>query len=74
MDAPQARGLRLHTKWRQEFLHRGRLVDVLAEDYLVGISEILHPRRNVDGLPEIVEPVVQSDGNRRALVHPDLQK
>ena len=39
-----------------------------------GVGEALHPRRDVDGLAEVVEPVVERDREARPLVNADLDQ
>src|SRR6185436_16405737 len=45
----------------------------LGNVYLIGPGEMLDAGSDVDGLAEIVEALVQRDGDRRALVDTDLQ-
>ena len=54
-------------------LHALRRIGILGNKNLVRIGELLHARRDVDGLAEIIEPFVQCHRNRRALVDPDLE-
>jgi hypothetical protein len=49
------------------------IVHVAGEADLVALGEALHPRRDIDGLAEIVEPVVEGDGDRDAAMDPGLE-
>ena len=73
LHASKLRCSRLDRKTRQFVANARRLVDVLADKNLVGVGKILHARGDVHCLPEIIEPLVQRDRDRRALVDADLQ-
>ena len=44
--------------WRQQVSDPGRGIHLLGEADLVAFGEVFDPRGDVDGLAEVVEPVV----------------
>ena len=73
LHASKLRRSRLDCEGLEFVANARRLVDVLADENLVGVGKVLHTRSDVHGLPEIIQPIIQGDGDRRALVHADLQ-
>jgi hypothetical protein len=48
-------------------------VHLLGQANLIAASDVLNPRGDIDRLAEVIEAIVQRDGDRRAAVNSDLE-
>ena len=72
-DALELGDAGLGCKGREQLLDTLGVMDGIREIDLVGVGQMLHASGDVDGLAKIVEPVVEGDRDRRALMHADLE-
>lgn len=64
-DALECRLALGHRVWRNDFRHSRRAVDVFGDADLVAIGKVLHPRRDIHRLAEIIETLVERDPRSR---------